>query len=144
MATAWVYVINDGGGVPRVVRRSHSGITVQQQQAGVYLVTFPTSVRRLACVATLNNSVGTITAIPGDNAGLPANQVTVVTLTLQNQARGIYDFSLAVFYNPGARDVVTLPPGGLTTALARAGKKRAVRKSRAPRAGGSGGRRARR
>jgi len=100
MATAWIYVINSGSGIPNVVRRSHSATTVTQQQPGVYLVKFPPSVRGLACVATLNNSVGTITAVPGDSAGLPSNHVTVTTLTLQNQFGGAYHFSLAVFYNP--------------------------------------------
>ena len=98
MATAWVYVINDGSGSPNVVRRSHSGITVTQQQPGVYVVTFPSFVSYLACVATLNNSVGTITVTPGDSAGLSPNQVSVVTLTLQNQFIGTLHFSLAVFY----------------------------------------------
>ncbi|HET6341944.1 MAG TPA: hypothetical protein VFG78_07150 [Gemmatimonadota bacterium] len=100
MATAWVYVINDGGGTPNVVRRSHSATTVEQVQAGEYVVTFPSYVRYLACVATLNNSVGTITAIPGDVSGLLPNQARVVTLTLGNELRGSYDFSLAVFYRP--------------------------------------------
>ena len=110
MATAWIYVINDGSGTPRIVRRSHSGTTVTQLQAGEYVVTFPATVRSLACVATLNNSIGAITAVPGDNSALSANQVRVLTLTLQNQLRGSYDFSLAVFYNP--RPLV----GGLETA----------------------------
>ena len=113
MATAWVYVINNGSGTPNVVRRSHAATTVAQQQPGVYLVTFPPAVKGLACVATLNNSVGTITAVPGDNAGLPANQVTVSTMTLQNQFLGSYDFSLAVFYNPRRPDLVDT--GGLLT-----------------------------
>lgn len=105
MATAWVHVINTGSGTPNVVRRSHPATTVTQQQPGVYLVKFPPGVRRLACVATLNNSVGTITAVPGDSAGLPANHVTVTTLTLQNQFGGAYHFSLAVFYNPQRAEV---------------------------------------
>lgn len=104
MATAWVYVINTGSGTPNVVRRSHSSTTVTQQQPGVYLVKFPTSVRSLARVATLNNSVGTIMAVPGDS-GLPTNHVTVTTLTLQNQFGGAYHFSLAVFYNPRRPEV---------------------------------------
>jgi hypothetical protein len=106
MATAWIYVINTGSGTPNVVRKSHTATTVVQEQPGVYLVTFPPGVRGLACVATLNNSVGTITAVPGDSAGLPANQVSVATLTLQNRFLGSLDFSLAVFYNPGHADVV--------------------------------------
>jgi hypothetical protein len=99
MGTAWVYVINQGIGVPKIQRRSHTGITVTQSQTGVYVVTFPVNVQGLAAVATLGNSVGTITAVPGENAGLPPNHVTVSTVTLQNQAGGAYDFSLAVFYN---------------------------------------------
>jgi hypothetical protein len=98
MATAWLYVINDGSGSPNIVRSSHSGTTVTYVQPGEYVVTLPFSVPGLACVGTLNNSVGTITAIPGDNSGLSPNQVRVLTLSLQNQGLGSYDFSLAVFY----------------------------------------------
>jgi hypothetical protein len=98
MATAWLYVINDGSGTPNIVRRSHAGITVTQQQPGHYVVTFPINVSGLACVATLNNSVGTVTAVPGESAGLSPNQVTVSTLSLQNQFVGSFDFSLAIFY----------------------------------------------
>ncbi len=123
MATAWVYVINSGSGTPNLVRRSHPSTTVVQQQPGVYLVTFPQAVKGLACVATLNNSVGTITAVPGDNAGLPANQVTVATMTLKNQFLGSYDFSLAVFYNPGRPGV--LDTGGLLSHAAKRPRRRA-------------------
>lgn len=98
MATAWVYVINDGSGVPNIVRSSHSATTVTQVQRGEYVVTFPTSVRDVACVATLGNSVGTITAIPGENSALESHQVRVLTLSLGNELRGSYDFSLAVFH----------------------------------------------
>jgi len=100
MATAWVYVINDGSGTPNVARRSHAATTVTQVQPGEYVVNFPPTVRDLTCVATLNNSVGTITAIPGDSSGLSSNQARVVTLSLGNELRGSYDFSLAVFYSP--------------------------------------------
>ena len=91
-------MINDGSNSPNVVRSSHSGTTVTVAQPGAYVVTLPFTVSGLACVATLGNSVGTITATPGDNAGLSPNQVSVVTLSLQNQLLGTYDFSLAVFY----------------------------------------------
>jgi len=127
MATAWVYVINNGSGTPNVVRRSHAATTVTQQQPGVYLVTFPPAVKGLACVATLNNSVGTITAVPGDNAGLLANQVTVSTMTLKNQFLGSYDFSLAVFYNPRRPELIDM--GDLLTSRA----KRRSRRSRSRR-----------
>jgi hypothetical protein len=99
MATAWLYVINSGSGSPNIVRTSHPGTTVTQVQPGEYVVTLPFAVSGLACVGTLNNSVGTITAVPGDNSGLAANQVRVLTLTLQNQVIGSFDFSLAVFYS---------------------------------------------
>lgn len=98
MATAWLYVINDGSGSPRIVRSSHPGTMVTQEQPGEYVVTFPLTVPGLACVGTLANSVGTITAVPGENTGLSPNQVRVFTLTLGNELRGAYDFSLAVFY----------------------------------------------
>jgi hypothetical protein len=119
---AWLYVINNGGGTPNVVRRSHSATAVVAQQPGVYLVTFPPAVQGLACVATLNNSVGTITAVPGDNAGLLPNQVTVATMTLQNQFLGSYDFSLAVFYNP--RRLVAGTGGLLTSRAAKRSRRR--------------------
>lgn len=100
MATAWLYVINDGSGSPNTVRSSHAGTTVTQVQPGEYVVTLPFTVSGLTCVGTLNNSVGTITAVPGDSSGLSPNQVRVLTLSLQNQLVGSFDFSLAVFY-PG-------------------------------------------
>lgn len=97
MATAWVYVVNDGSGSPNLVRSSHAGITVKQVKPGEYVVTLPFTVSGLACVGTLNNSVGTITAIPGDTSGLSPNEVRVFTQSLQNQLVGSLDFSLAVF-----------------------------------------------
>lgn len=94
---AWAYVINDGSGTPRLARASDSTISIRQEQAGEYVVTFPPAVARLSCVATLNNRVGLITAIPGDNSGLQPNQVRVLTLTLDNKLAGNYDFTLSVF-----------------------------------------------
>lgn len=100
MATgiAWLYVINGSGPGPEIRRTSHNGITVVQNQLGSYTVTLPFQVSGLAAVGTLGNSVGTITVVPGENAGLAPNQVSVLTLTLQNQLSGAFDFSLAVFY----------------------------------------------
>jgi hypothetical protein len=95
--TAWVYVINDGSG-PQIRRTSHDGITVIMNQPGNYTVTLPFAVSGLAAVATLANSVGTITAVPGENTGLAPNQISVSTLTLQNQLSPALDFSLAAFY----------------------------------------------
>jgi hypothetical protein len=98
MATAWIYVINDGSGSPKIMRSSLAGTTVTQVQPGEYVVTFPITVPGVACVGTLGNSVGTITAVPGDSSGLSPNQVRVLTLSLQNQLVGSFDFSLAIFY----------------------------------------------
>lgn len=131
MAMAWVRVVNDGSGTPNVVRKSHASTTVVQQQPGVYLVTFPTGVRRLTCVATLNNSVGTITAVPGDVAGLQPNQVTVSTLTLQNQFGGAFDFSLAVFFTSGRFDDIVGGTGDVLTTRARRARQVRPKKSRA-------------
>ena len=111
MATVWVYVINDGSGTPQVVRSSHPGTTVAQVQPGEYVVTFPASVRDVTCVATLNNSVGTITVVPGEHTGLLPNQARVLTLSLQNQLLGSYDFSLAVFYRAGCLVSLLAPFG---------------------------------
>jgi hypothetical protein len=90
----WVYVRNDGSG-PVVIRASDPSITVGQVQPGQYIITFGQEVAELTCVATVNNSVGTITAVPGDNAGLSANQVSVLTLGLDNSFQGSLDFTVA-------------------------------------------------
>ena len=95
--TAWLYVINDGSG-PQIRRTSHDGITVTVVQPGNYTVTLPFSVPGLAAVGTLANSVGMITVVPGESAGLAPNQISVSTLTTQNQLSPALDFSLAAFY----------------------------------------------
>ena len=96
--TAWLYVISDLSG-PHIHRSSHDGITLTvNQPPGNYTVTLPFKVSGLAAVGTLANSVGTITVVPGESAGLALNQMSVSTLTLQNQGSSAFDFSLAVFY----------------------------------------------
>jgi len=95
--TAWLYVVNDGSG-PQIRRTSHSGITVIMTQPGNYTVTLPVTVAGLAAVASIGNSIGTITVVPGESAGLAPNQISVSTLTLQNQLSPVFDFSLAAFY----------------------------------------------
>jgi hypothetical protein len=97
-AFAWIYVMNDGSGTPRIARASDDNISVKQVQPGEYVVTFDTKVKDLACIATLNNSVGFITAVPGDNSGLQASEVRVITLNPDNSLGGAFDFSLAVFF----------------------------------------------
>src|SRR5688572_9208422 len=99
MATgiAWLYVINDGSG-PQIRRTSHDGITVTVNQRGNYTVTLPFRVPGLAAVGSLGNSIGTITVTPGESTGLAPNQISVLTLTLQNELSPALDFSLAAFY----------------------------------------------
>lgn len=92
----WVYVVNDGSGKPQVRRSCPSGVKVTQVQPGEYVVTFPTIKKAVAPVATLNSSLGTITAVPGDSSALAPNQVRVMTLSLGNALLGIYDFTLFV------------------------------------------------
>jgi len=94
---AWVYVIN-GGTEPRIQRASDAGISVRRIQPGEYVVTFAPEIKELVCTATLNNSVGAITAVPGDNSGLQPNEVRVLTLNLDNSFGGGFDFTLTVFY----------------------------------------------
>jgi hypothetical protein len=100
MSTHWVYVVNDGSGVPNIIRRSDPSITVDQLQPGEYVVQFPA--RELTCLATLNNSGGAITAIPGENSGLDSSQVRVLTMALGGGPGGPLDFSLAVFASDSA------------------------------------------
>jgi hypothetical protein len=88
--------VNDGSGKPQVRRSCPTGVKVTQVQPGEYIVTFPTIKKVLAPVATLNNSVGTITAVPGDSSVLGPNQVRVLTLSLGNALLGSYDFTLLV------------------------------------------------
>jgi hypothetical protein len=92
----WVYVVNDGSGKPQVRRSCPAGVKVTQVQPGEYIVTFPTIKKVFAPVATLNNSVGTITAVPGDSSALAPNQVRVLTLSLGNALLGVYDFTVFV------------------------------------------------
>jgi len=56
----------------------------------------PVLVCALVPVATLNSSVGTITAVRRDSSALAPNQVRVSTLSLGNAILGIYDFTLFV------------------------------------------------
>ena len=95
--TAWLFVISDLSG-PHIHRTSHDGITLSMNQPGNYTVTLPFKVSGLAAVGTLANSVGTITVVPGETTGLALNQMSVSTLTLQNQLSSAFSFSLAVFY----------------------------------------------
>ncbi|MDR4471026.1 MAG: hypothetical protein MRJ68_22485 [Nitrospira sp.] len=82
----------------RVVAASDFGTTVSEKQFGNYIVTFPAHVTVLGCVATQNNSVGTVTAVPGSNSGLKPNEVSVSTLSLSNEVVGGLDFTLVAFY----------------------------------------------
>ena len=95
-AIAWAYVIN-GQGNPIVQRSSHTAITVTSTRLGEYEVTLPFKVVGMACVATIGNSIGCITAIPGESAGLSHNKVKVLTLSPDNQLVPL-DFSIAMFY----------------------------------------------
>ena len=95
--TAWVYVICDGA-TARISRASQSGFSVTRNQPGEYVVSFLSNMRELICVATLNSSVGVITAIPGDSTGLDPNQVRVFTGEPNGGRAGAVDFSLAVHY----------------------------------------------
>lgn len=98
----WVYVMNDGGGTPNVVRSSPDKVYVAAGQAGEYIVTFAAEFTRLACVACLNNSAGFVTAIPGDLSGLAHNQVRVLTFNMGGQLVSNLDFTLEVACCPEA------------------------------------------
>ncbi|SRR5260370_30720578 len=82
----------------RVVASSDFGVSIEEVQLGEYIVTFPVGFRVAGCVATQNNSAGTITAIPGSNSALSPNQVRVVTLNLNNSFAGGLTYTLVVFY----------------------------------------------
>lgn len=92
----WVYCMNDGSGVPTVVRSAPGQAYVAPGQPGEYIVTFAAEFKDLACVACLNNSAGFITAIPGDFSGLAHNQVRVLTFNLGGQLVNNLDFTLEV------------------------------------------------
>ena len=91
----WAYVVNDGGGVPKVYRSSPQAWAALNQP-GEYIVTFPSEFKDLACNATLNSGTGFITAIPGDRAGLAHNQVRVLTFNLGGQLSSELDFTVEV------------------------------------------------
>ena len=92
----WVYVMNDGGGVPKVVRSTPGAAWVAPGQPGEYIVTFAAEFKDLACVGCLNNSAGFITAIPGELSGLAHNQVRVLTFNMGGQLVSSLDFTLHV------------------------------------------------
>jgi hypothetical protein len=87
----------------RVAAASDFGILIEEAKVGQYIVTFPAYVAVVGCVATQNNSVGTITAIPGSKSGLSPNQVSVATLDLTNNFTGGLTFTLVVFYPDAQR-----------------------------------------
>ena len=92
----WAYLIDQGSGA-RIERSSDASISVVTPQPGEYIVTFPGNVKNIGCTATLNNSVGFITATPGDNSGLAANKVRVLTMNRDNSF-GPRDFTVAVYW----------------------------------------------
>ena len=92
----WAYITDDGSGVPRVIRSTPGQAWVAQTAPGEYVVTFPGNFTRLACKAALNNLPGFITAVPGDQAGLPHNQVRVTTLNPAGEVQGKMDFTIEV------------------------------------------------
>jgi hypothetical protein len=92
----WVYVSNADENVPHIVRSRPIPVYANQRIPGEYIVSFPPEFKDLACTATLNNSAGFVTAIPGDHSGLAHNQVRVLTFNLGGQLAPNLDFTLEV------------------------------------------------
>jgi hypothetical protein len=82
----------------KVVAASDFGVSIEQVQLGQHIVTFPKRIHVTGCIATQNNSVGTITAIPGSNSALTPNQVRVLTFNLDNTPAGGVTYTLVAFY----------------------------------------------
>ena len=94
MATIhWAYIQHDFSGT-NVVRASDSAISVLTVEPGHDIVTFPSSVD--GCTATICNSMGRITAIPGDQTDLAANQVRVTTF-FETAAYSARDFTIVSY-----------------------------------------------
>ena len=95
----WAYLIDQGviSEGARVEHSSDPSVSVNTPQTGVYIVTFPPDIHVLGCTATMNNSVGFITPVPGENAGLQLNQVSVVTMNPDNSA-GPRDSTVVAYY----------------------------------------------
>ena len=72
----WAYVVNG-----KVQHGSRQGISVQTIEPGYYIVTFPRDIKVRGVTATVNNSHGDITAMPGDSTGLESNQVRIFTFS---------------------------------------------------------------
>jgi hypothetical protein len=60
----------------------------------MYVVELPLYFQSVVAVGTLASSSGMITVTPGDQAGLPGNEVSVLTLDVQGNLAGAVDFSL--------------------------------------------------
>jgi hypothetical protein len=92
----WAYVVDNGSGA-QVQQGSRRGISVETIEPGHYVVTFPTDIKVLGVTATVNNSQGDITAVPGTNSGLEANQVRVLTATPSGPGFEARNFTVAVY-----------------------------------------------
>jgi hypothetical protein len=95
----WAYLI-DQGVIAEGARVEHSSdptVSVETPQSGEYIVTFPPDIPVLGCTATMNNSVGFITAVPGENSGLQLNQVRVLTMNPDNSF-GPRDSTVVAYY----------------------------------------------
>jgi hypothetical protein len=88
----WAYVV-DG----QVEHGSRRGISVETIEPGHYVVTFPRDITVLGVTATVNNSQGDITAVPGTNSGLGANQVMVLTPDPTGPGFAARDFTVVVY-----------------------------------------------
>ena len=85
----WAFIVNGA-----IERASDASISVSNLSLGYHLVTFPSNVG--GCTATLNNSMGMISAVPGDLAGYSANQATVSTFQEDGTAIAL-DFTVVCY-----------------------------------------------
>ena len=90
----WVSIQDQGSGAA-IINASSAAITVETPKPGNYIVTLPEG-SYAGCTATLNNSVGFVTCVPGGQAELSPNQVQVMTLNPDNTF-GPRDFTLTVY-----------------------------------------------
>jgi hypothetical protein len=95
----WAAIATDNG-TPTVKHASDSSTTVAPSEGkpGEYTLTFPTEVHVLACTATINSgAAGTIYCGAGEDTGLNANQLKVLTTDANSSPAQGSGFTVAAY-----------------------------------------------
>src|SRR5918911_162217 len=80
-------------------------VAPSEGKPGEYTLTFPTEVHVLACTATINSgAAGTIYCGAGEDTGLNANQLKVLTTDTNNNPGQSSSFTVAAYSSPASSE----------------------------------------